>query len=80
MFYVRLELSKLANKWVLARSNPLIVWNSVNLKETRVGFGRLAVSIRVRPGSPRTDVLGHSQPSLRDLSRPECTPRTNVLD
>jgi len=42
-------------------------------------LGRLAISIRVRSSSPRTDVLGHSQSSLRDWSRGECTPRTNVL-
>jgi predicted amidohydrolase YtcJ len=30
------------------------------------------------PGSPRTNVLGHSQPSLRDWSRWNCIPRTNV--
>jgi len=30
---------ELANKWVLARGNPLMVWNRVNLKENRVGFG-----------------------------------------
>jgi hypothetical protein len=31
-------LSKLANKWGLMCSNPLIVRNRVNLKENRVGF------------------------------------------
>jgi hypothetical protein len=29
--------------------------------------------------NPRTVVLGHSQPSLRDCSRLSCLPRTNVL-
>jgi hypothetical protein len=31
------------------------------------------------PGSPRTDVLGHSQPSLRDFSFALSKPRTDVL-
>ena len=43
---------------------------------TRPGDGALC---ELSGFSPRTNVLGHSQSSLRDLSRWECIPRTYVL-
>jgi hypothetical protein len=46
-----------------------------NLFQTTV-IANLPISIHVRSSSPRTDVLGHSQSSLRDWSRWECRPST----
>jgi len=59
--------------------NPLIVWSRIGLKDNRVGFDDHLSAFTCGPGSPRTDILGHSQPSLRDWSRWKCIPRTDVL-
>ena len=62
-----------------ARAAAAQAWHCVGFWPAQSCPRIVVLSIRVRLGAPRTDVLGHSQPSLRDWSRWHRTPRTDVL-
>ena len=62
------ELTKLAKKQAWFAGKALIAWNRVGLEENWVGFDDRLPAFARDPGSPRTDVLGNFQPSLRDWS------------
>src|SRR5271156_6374329 len=62
--YSQLELSTRANL-VLCTGSPWIVCNRCSQRESCWPW-MIANSIHVWSSSPRTDILGYSQPSLRD--------------
>jgi hypothetical protein len=63
---------------VWCTGSPWIVCNRCSQRES--GWPWMTTnSVNVWSSSPRPDILGHSQPSLRDWSRGEYLPRTDVL-
>jgi hypothetical protein len=56
-----------------------MLWKRVGLRKNRVVLVSRLSAFACGPGSPRTDILGHAQPSLRDWSRWVSKPRTDVV-
>jgi hypothetical protein len=65
--YFQPDLSKLANKSAWGQVIRCLYGSAVGLTRIGLTFDDHQSAFACGPGSPRTDVLGHSQPSLAGL-------------